>query len=93
MPIQHVVAFKFKPSAAADQLADVARAFVALKQQCVRPAPSGERYIARLVGGRQDSSEGADQGLQHVYLVEFEVRERPPRPLSCTARPATAVRG
>lgn len=72
MPIQHVVAFQYKAGTPAERMAEVARAFLALKDECRRP--SSGAYIVRLQGGRQDSPEGQDRSMQHVYLVEFEVR-------------------
>lgn len=74
MPVQHVVAFKFKASTSSVQLDEVAKAFLKLKEMCRRQDGSGP-YISRLSGGKQDSPEGAHQGTQQVFLVEFEVRD------------------
>lgn len=74
MPIQHVVAFQYKAGTPTERITEVARAFLALKDECKRPTgASGGSYIVRLQGGRQDSPEGQHRAMEHVYLVEFEV--------------------
>jgi hypothetical protein len=75
MPIQHVVAFQYKPGTPAASVDEVARAFLALKDDC--KLPTGDAYISRLQGGRQDSPEGQHRAMEHVYLVEFEVSPGP----------------
>ncbi|CED84965.1 Stress responsive alpha-beta barrel [Phaffia rhodozyma] len=72
MPIQHIVAFKYKLDANSSSVSTVASRFLELKERCVRSGTTDARYIVRLVGGKENSPEGMTRGLQEIFLVEFE---------------------
>jgi len=68
-PVQHVVAFAFKPEVTVDQKAEVARRFLALQKLCQR---NDHPYVVSILEGAQNSTEGADQGFEQIYQVTFK---------------------
>lgn len=63
-PVRHVVAFKYKADATADQIGRVTDAFRALQDKI--PGIVAFEY------GTNQSPEGHDDGFTHLYLVTFE---------------------
>jgi hypothetical protein len=63
-PLRHIVAFKYKPDASADQIQQVTDAFRALETRI----PG----IIAMEDGVNNSPEGKNHGFTHVYLLTFE---------------------
>jgi hypothetical protein len=63
-PYRHVVLFKFKDDAAAEDVKKVEEAFVALKEKI--------DLITDFEWGTNESPEGLDEGFTHVYFVTFK---------------------
>jgi hypothetical protein len=61
--VRHVVVFRFKPGATPEQVAELTRAFGALKDQI----PG----IVAFEHGVNNSPEGMNQGFTHVYVMTF----------------------
>ena len=61
--VRHVVVFRFKPGATPEQIAELTRAFGALKDQI----PG----IVAFEHGVNNSPEGMNQGFTHVYVMTF----------------------
>ena len=62
--LRHMVVFKYKDSASAEQIAKIETAFAAL--------PSKIDTIIDFEMGPNISKEGHDQGFTHCYLVTFD---------------------
>jgi hypothetical protein len=62
--LQHVVAFKFKESAAAEQIRKVETEFVALKDKI--------REVRALEWGTNVSPEKLDKGFTHCFVLTFK---------------------
>jgi hypothetical protein len=62
--VRHVVCFKFKAGATADQIKGVESAFRALKKKIPE--------IAGLEWGTNISSEGLNKGFTHCFIVTFK---------------------
>ncbi len=63
-PVRHVVVFKYKPEATADQIKQVTEAFRALRGKI----PG----MTAFEDGVNNSPEGKNQGFTHVYTMTFE---------------------
>jgi hypothetical protein len=63
-PVRHIVAFKYRPEASADQIQQITDAFRALE----RTVPG----IIAMEDGVNNSPEGKNHGFTHVYLLTFE---------------------
>jgi hypothetical protein len=63
-PVRHVVVFKYKPGATADQIQQVTTAFRGLRDKI----PG----ITAFEDGVNNSPEGKNLGFTHVYLMTFE---------------------
>jgi hypothetical protein len=63
-PVRHVVVFRYKDGATAEQIQRVTDEFRSLKDRI----PG----ILAFEHGVNDSPEGHDQGFTHVYLITFE---------------------
>lgn len=66
-PVRHVVVFKYKAGATAEQIQQVTDAFRGLKDKI----PG----IVSFEHGVNDSPEGKNLGFTHVYLLTFEDRK------------------
>jgi hypothetical protein len=64
MQVKHVVVFKYKQTATADQIEQVTTAFKALKGKI--PGIVSFEY------GTNNSPEGLNKGFTHVYLLTFK---------------------
>ncbi|KAG8995223.1 hypothetical protein FRB94_009332 [Tulasnella sp. JGI-2019a] len=70
----HIVVFKYNSTASAAQKESVARAFLALKTECVSPSTQ-KPYIVALKGGSNYSQEGFDKGFEHGFVLEFSTEK------------------
>jgi hypothetical protein len=61
--LRHVVCFKFKPSASADDIKNVERAFHALKKKIPQ--------VVSLEWGTNVSKENRDKGFTHCWILTF----------------------
>jgi Stress responsive A/B Barrel Domain len=66
--IRHIVIFKYRDSVTSSQKDEVRRRFLALKDEA---KINGKRYIRSIESGDQMSGEGADRGLEQIFLVTF----------------------
>ena len=64
MTLRHLVLLRFKPDAAAPAIADIAKAFLALRGQI-----AGVRDIE---WGTDVSPEGLAKGFSHAFLLSFD---------------------
>jgi hypothetical protein len=62
--LRHVVAFKFKDTATAEQIKEVENAFRALKQKIPQ--------ISELEWGLNNSPEGLNKGFTHAFILTFK---------------------
>ena len=69
--IQHIVVFRYKAGVSAQQKAEIATKFLALKDLAKR---NGQRYIVSITGGQGISKEGFDQGLEQAFIVTFKTK-------------------
>ena len=63
-PIRHVVHFKFKSEAKAEQIANLCKEFAAL--------PSKIAEIEHFEAGTNNSPEGLDKGFKHCWIISFK---------------------
>ncbi|KUI71969.1 putative protein Pop3 [Cytospora mali] len=81
MAIIHVVMFAFEPLAPPEDIQgdslliwsnyQVCDRMLALKDNCIHPE-SKKPYVKMAVGGKENSPEGLQNGLTHVFVSEFE---------------------
>ncbi|OLN90005.1 hypothetical protein CCHL11_07228 [Colletotrichum chlorophyti] len=74
MTIIHVVQFQFKELVPADEVSAICDQMLALKDNCIHPT-SKKAYVKSIVGGLDNSPEGIQDGITHVFVVEFESTE------------------
>jgi hypothetical protein len=74
MTINHIVLFEFKADASAEKVTETCNNFLGLRDKCLHPT-STKPYIKSVVGGKDNSPEGAQGGLTHGFVVEFESAE------------------
>ncbi|KAJ9123515.1 hypothetical protein QFC24_003729 [Naganishia onofrii] len=72
-PVTHIVAFKFKPKTSAEDKAGLYKAMMRLKDACKKE--DGKPYILSVKGGREQSKEKFNRGLQVVFVAEFASEE------------------
>ncbi|KAJ5800167.1 uncharacterized protein N7518_002235 [Penicillium psychrosexuale] len=70
MSITHIVLFQFKPEVAAEVVHDACERMLGLKDSCVHPT-SQQPYIKSSSGGKDNSTEGIQNGITHAFVVEF----------------------
>ena len=63
-PVRHVVHFKFKSEATAEQIANLCKEFAAL--------PSKIMEIEHFEAGTNNSPEGLDKGFKHCWIISFK---------------------
>jgi len=75
--ITHIVIFQYTSNTTAEQKADIADSFLALRNDCLSPnddpnftAP-GSPYILDIIAGSNNSSEESAKGYEHAYIVTF----------------------
>ncbi|KAK7518465.1 stress responsive A/B barrel domain-containing protein [Phyllosticta citriasiana] len=74
MAIIHIIQFSFKPEVPKEQVDDVCRRILALKDKCIHPTTK-KPYIKSFVGGRESSAEGLQGGVTHIFVSEIESDE------------------
>ncbi|KAF9871237.1 stress responsive A/B Barrel domain-containing protein [Colletotrichum karsti] len=74
MTIIHVVQFQFKALVPAEEVKTICNAMLGLKDNCIHPT-SNKTYIKSMVGGLDNSPEGIQDGITHVFVAEFENAE------------------
>ncbi|KAI1483716.1 hypothetical protein K445DRAFT_24351 [Daldinia sp. EC12] len=74
MGIFHVVMFKFKDLVPPEEVKAACDRMLALGSKCVHPT-SQKPYIKVHGGGKDNSPEGKQQGMTHVFVFEFESEE------------------
>ncbi|VUC25446.1 unnamed protein product [Clonostachys rosea] len=68
--ITHVVLIQVKPDISAVERRSAFEEFYALKNKCLNA--EGKPYIKSIIGGKDNSPEGLQDGITHVFIVEFE---------------------
>ncbi|KAI0013366.1 stress responsive A/B barrel domain-containing protein [Xylariaceae sp. FL0662B] len=71
MPVNHIVLFQFKADASPQAVAQTCASILALKETCLHPQTQ-KPYIKSLTGGRDNSKEGRQNGIQWAFVVEFD---------------------
>ncbi|KAJ0116875.1 hypothetical protein J7T55_010026 [Diaporthe amygdali] len=71
MGIVHIVMFAFEPLAPPEDVQSVCDGMLALKDKCVHPE-SKQPYLKTGKGGKDNSPEGHQNGISHVFVSEFE---------------------
>ncbi|KAI0889180.1 stress responsive A/B barrel domain protein [Annulohypoxylon maeteangense] len=74
MAVKHLVLFQFKASASAEVVKESSLRMLGLKEGCIHPT-SKKQYIKSLTGGKDNSHEGAQHGITHAFVAEFESLE------------------
>ncbi|KAI0975447.1 stress responsive A/B barrel domain-containing protein [Xylaria arbuscula] len=74
MPVNHLVLFQFKDGAPAEQVEKVVAGMLSLKDNCLHPTTQMP-YIKSLTGGKDNSIEGRQNGIQYAFVVEFPSTE------------------
>ncbi|KAI9041334.1 Dabb family protein [Aspergillus affinis] len=74
MSITHIVLFQFKADVSNDAISDTINHMTALKDNCIHPQ-SQNPYIRSLSGGLDNSKEGIQHGITHVFVAEFASAE------------------
>ncbi|RAL15585.1 Dabb family protein [Aspergillus homomorphus CBS 101889] len=72
--ITHIVQLQFKDSISPDRVQEVCSHLVSLKDKCLHPT-SQTPYIRSFRAGKQNSPEGINNGITHVFVMEFESEE------------------
>ncbi|KAL6852932.1 hypothetical protein ACO1O0_007480 [Amphichorda felina] len=73
-PVTHVVMFQPKAEVSAEVAKELFDDMFALKDKCIHPA-TNKPYIKSSVGGKDNSIEGLQGGITHIFIVEFESAE------------------
>ncbi|KAI1804319.1 stress responsive A/B barrel domain protein [Daldinia bambusicola] len=71
MAVKHLVLFAFKADAGAEIVKEGTSRMLSLKEGCIHPT-SQRPYIKALTGGKDNSIEGAQDGITYAFVVEFE---------------------
>ncbi|KAI1114822.1 stress responsive A/B barrel domain-containing protein [Nemania sp. NC0429] len=71
MPVNHLVLFQFKADASAKEVEKIYQDMLSLKDNCLHPTTQNP-YIKSLTGGKDNSPEGLQNGIQYAFVVEFE---------------------
>ncbi|ROW07286.1 hypothetical protein VMCG_03953 [Cytospora schulzeri] len=71
MAIIHVVMFAFEPLAPHEDIQSVCDRMLALKDNCIHPE-SKQPYVKTGIGGKDNSPEGKQNGITHIFVSEFE---------------------
>ncbi|KAJ5292098.1 hypothetical protein N7478_001349 [Penicillium angulare] len=71
MSVLHIVQFQFKSSVSEATIQDTCNRMLSLKDSCIHPDTKAP-YIVSSKGGRECSIEGMQDGITHVFVVEFE---------------------
>ncbi|KAI1294399.1 stress responsive A/B barrel domain-containing protein [Xylaria venustula] len=71
MPVNHLVLLQLKAEASAEQVDKAYAQMLSLKDDCLHPT-SQKPYIKSLTGGKDNSPEGRQNGIDYAFVVEFE---------------------
>ncbi|KAF7362168.1 Stress responsive A/B barrel domain-containing protein [Mycena venus] len=71
MSLIHIVMFQFKADASPESVEEACARMLSLKDDCIHPE-SQKPYIKSLTGGKDNSPEGKQNGIQYAFVVEFE---------------------
>ncbi|KAK1579976.1 stress responsive A/B barrel domain-containing protein [Colletotrichum navitas] len=74
MSVVHVVQFQYKELVPIDDVKSICDSMLALRDNCIHPT-SNKTYIKSIAGGLDNSPEGLQDGITHVFVVEFESSE------------------
>ncbi|KAK2034781.1 stress responsive A/B barrel domain-containing protein [Colletotrichum zoysiae] len=74
MTVIHVVQFQFGELVPIEDVKSICESMLALRDNCIHPT-SNRAYIKSMVGGLDNSPEGMQDGITHVFVVEFESAE------------------
>ncbi|KAI1309804.1 stress responsive A/B barrel domain-containing protein [Xylaria venustula] len=74
MPVNHLVLFQFKADASAEQVEKAVANLRSLKINCLHPTTQ-KPYIKSFSGGKDNSTEGLQNGFQYAFVAEFENTE------------------
>ncbi|TQV99330.1 hypothetical protein V2A60_004803 [Cordyceps javanica] len=69
-PITHIVMLDFKPEVTKAQRDELSTELLDLKNQCLHHTTK-KPYIIHSYGGTDNSIEGFQHGISHVFVVEF----------------------
>ncbi|GAW19524.1 hypothetical protein EKO27_g8059 [Xylaria grammica] len=70
MPINHLVLFQFKDGASTETIDETYADMLSLKDNCIRDGTQ-KPYIQSLTGGKDNSPEGLQNGIQYAFVVQF----------------------
>ncbi|MCJ1343946.1 hypothetical protein MMC31_002145 [Peltigera leucophlebia] len=71
MAIIHIILFQFKDTASAKEIQDAVNRMLALQTTCLHPT-TNKPYVNAIIGGKDISSEGRQNGITHAFIAEFE---------------------
>ncbi|KAI1083261.1 stress responsive A/B barrel domain-containing protein [Whalleya microplaca] len=71
MPVNHIVLFQFKANASPEAVDQACASMLALKETCLHPQTQ-KPYIKSLTGGKDNSKEGLQNGIEWGFVVEFD---------------------
>ncbi|KAJ6497751.1 stress responsive A/B barrel domain-containing protein [Mycena sanguinolenta] len=71
MSLIHIVLFQFKADASPEATQKGCAGMLSLKEGCLHPETQ-RPYIKSLTGGKDNSPEGLQNGIQYAFVVEFE---------------------
>ncbi|KAL4876917.1 hypothetical protein BJY04DRAFT_222593 [Aspergillus karnatakaensis] len=74
MTVTHMIVCRFKDGTSNEVIEEVCRDIVALKDTCINPVTQ-KPYIKSFVGGKDHSPEGAQHGMTHGFVAQFESPE------------------
>ncbi|KAI1468327.1 stress responsive A/B barrel domain protein [Daldinia caldariorum] len=74
MGIFHVVLFKFKALVTPEEIKAACVRMLALGSNCIHPT-SKKPYVKVHGGGRDNSPEGKQLGMTHIFIFEFDSEE------------------
>lgn len=73
-PIVHIVTFEFAPELDQSGKDTVCQDILSLRQTCIHPTTQ-KPYISSFTGGKDNSIEGLQGGLTHVFVAHFDSEE------------------
>ncbi|OJI96486.1 hypothetical protein ASPVEDRAFT_121847 [Aspergillus versicolor CBS 583.65] len=68
--ITHIVQLQFKSDVSQSTIQEAINTMLSLKEKCILPK-TGKPYIVSSTGGKECSVEGMQNGITHVFVVEF----------------------
>ncbi|EWG39682.1 hypothetical protein FVEG_15058 [Fusarium verticillioides 7600] len=74
MSITHTVLFQFKDNVDQKDITKTCDDFLQLKDLCIHPTRK-KPYIISLLGGKDNSPEGMQNGITHGFVATFESAE------------------